>query len=80
MKELATITPQPIVRMCWVVDDMEASAQQWVGAMRAGPFCLVSHIQLSGLTYRGKPAKLDQASSVGQRGTTASRVEHAALQ
>jgi hypothetical protein len=33
MKELATITPQPIVQMCWAVDDMEASAQQWVETM-----------------------------------------------
>ena len=69
MKELATITPQPIVRMCWVVDDMESSAQQWVETMGAGPFFLVPHFQLDELTYRGKPATLDQLSAVGQWGT-----------
>jgi len=69
MKGLETITPHPIVQMCWVVDDMEAAALQWVKTMGAGPFFLLPHIQLDNLTYRGKPAQLDQSSAVGQWGT-----------
>ena len=69
MKGLETITPHPIVQMCWVVDDMEAVALQWVKTMGAGPFFLLPHIQLDDLTYRGKPATLDQSSAVGQWGT-----------
>ena len=68
-KELATITLQRFVQMCWVVGDMEASAQQWVETMGAEPFFLVPHIQLDEPTYRGKPATLDQSSAVGQWGT-----------
>ena len=52
-----------------VLADVEASAQQWVETMRAGPFFLFRHIQLDELTYRGKPSTLDQSSAVGQWGT-----------
>lgn len=69
VKEAARITPYPIVQMCWVVDDMKAAALQWVKLMGAGPFFRIPHIQLDELTYRGKPAKLDQSSAVGQWGT-----------
>jgi Glyoxalase/Bleomycin resistance protein/Dioxygenase superfamily len=65
---VSTITPHPIVQMCWVVDDMDAAALQWVKTMGAGPFFRIPHIQLDELTYRGKPAQLDQSSAVGQWG------------
>jgi len=68
MKGLDTITPHPIVQMCWVVDNMEAAAMQWVKTMGAGPFFLLPHIQLDELTYRGRSAQLDQSSAVGQWG------------
>lgn len=66
---IAAITPHPIVQICWVVDDMEAAALRWVKMMGAGPFFLLPHIQLDELTYRGKPATLDQSSAVGQWGS-----------
>ncbi len=69
MKGLDAITPHPIVQMCWVVDDMETTALHWVKTMGAGPFFLLPHIQLDDLTYRGKPAQLDQSSAVGQWGS-----------
>ena len=69
MKGRETITPHPIVQMCWMVDDMEAAALQWVKTIGAGPFFLLPHIQLDDLTYRGKPGTLDQSSAVGQWGT-----------
>ena len=50
MKGIDAITPHPIVQMCWVVDDMEAAAVQWVKTMGAGPFFLLPHIQLDELT------------------------------
>ena len=68
-KGINAITQRPIIQMCWVVDDMEAAAMQWVKTMGAGPFFLIPHIQLDELTYRGKPATLDQSSAVGQWGT-----------
>ena len=55
MKDIDKVTPHPIVQMCWVVDDMEAAALQWVKIMGAGPFFRIPHIQLDELTYRGKP-------------------------
>jgi glyoxalase/bleomycin resistance protein/dioxygenase superfamily protein len=69
IEKIAKITPHPIVQVCWVVDDMEAAARQWVNLVGAGPFFLLPHIQLDELTYRGKPASLDQSSAVGQWGT-----------
>jgi hypothetical protein len=66
---IEAITPHPIVQMCWVVDDMEAAALQWVKTTGAGPFFLIPHIRLDELTYRGKPAALDQSSAVGQWGS-----------
>ena len=80
MKGIETITPHPIVQMCWMVDDMETAAMQWVQTMGAGPFFLLPHIQLDELTYRGKPAKLDQSSAVGQWGADSSRIISATLQ
>lgn len=68
-KNLEIITPYPIIQMCWVVDDMDAAALQWVKMMGAGPFFRIPHIQLDELTYRGQSAKLDQSSAVGQWGT-----------
>lgn len=68
-KDIVTITPYPIVQMCWVVDDMDTAARQWIQAMGAGPFFRIPHIQLDELTYRGKRAILDQSSAVGQWGT-----------
>jgi hypothetical protein len=68
LEKISEFTPYPIVQMCWVVDDMEAAALQWVKMMGAGPFFRIPHIQLDELTYRGKPAKLDQSSAVGQWG------------
>jgi hypothetical protein len=69
IKGIDAITPHPIIQMCWVVDDMEAAAMQWVKTMGAGPFFLVPHLQYDELTYRGKPANLDQSSAVGQWGS-----------
>jgi Glyoxalase/Bleomycin resistance protein/Dioxygenase superfamily len=68
-KDVDTITPVPIVQMCWVVDDMDAAALRWVNTTGAGPFFRLPHIQLDELTYRGKPAALDQSSAVGKWGT-----------
>jgi hypothetical protein len=66
---IEAVAAHPIVQMCWVVDDMEAAALRWLETVGAGPFFLVPHIQLDHLTYRGKPATLDQSSAIGQWGT-----------
>ena len=79
MKELATITSQPIVHMSGVVGDMQASAQLWVETMWIGPFFMFPHIQLDELTYHVKPSKLYQSSTVGQRAPS-SRAVSTALQ
>lgn len=67
-EDVDSITPYPIVQMCWVVDDIDAAAARWVQTMGAGPFFRIPHIRLDELTYRGKPATLDQSSAVGQWG------------
>ncbi len=66
---IKTITPHPIVQICWVVGDLESAAMQWVNTLAAGPFFFSHHIQFDELTYRGEPATLDQSSAVGQWGT-----------
>src|SRR5215831_4825997 len=63
-KDIGTITPYPIVQMCWVVDDMDTAALQWVKTVGAGPFFRIPQIQIDELTYRGKAATLDQSSAV----------------
>jgi hypothetical protein len=55
MKDIDKVTPHPIVQMCWVVDDMDAAALQWVKMMGAGPFFRIPHIQLDELTYQASP-------------------------
>jgi hypothetical protein len=67
MKDIDKITLHPIVQMCWVVDDMDAAALQWVNMMGAALSSYPTY-QLDELTYRGKPGQLDQSSAVGQWG------------
>jgi hypothetical protein len=65
---IKAVTSRPIVQICWVVDDMEAAAMQWIEMFGAGPFFLSHHIEFDELTYRGKRATLDQSSAVCQWG------------
>jgi len=69
IKGIETLTSHPIIQMCWVVDDLEEAAMQWVKMMGTGPFFFIPHLQYDDLTYRGKPATLDQSSAVCQWGT-----------
>lgn len=59
---------RPVVQLCWVVDDIEGAVARWVEATGAGPFFLAPHIGFDELTHRGRPARLDQSSAIGQWG------------
>jgi hypothetical protein len=51
------------------VDDIESAVDRWVRTTGAGPFHLAAHIEFADLTYRGRPATLDQSSALGQWGS-----------
>jgi len=66
---IKSISQNPIVQICWVVDDMEKAARRWIDIMGAGPFFLIPHIEFEEVIYRGKPSTLDQSSAIGQWGS-----------
>ena len=68
MELAGTIAGGPIVQICWQVDDIATSVDRWVRTTGAGPFFLAGHIAFDELTYRGRPATLDQSSAIGQWG------------
>jgi hypothetical protein len=64
----STVLGRPVVQLCWVVDRIDEAVPRWVEATGAGPFFLAPHIRFDELTYRGRPARLDQSSAIGQWG------------
>ena len=62
--KIEAVISRPIVQICWVVDDMEAAAMQWVKTLGVGPWFLSPPVRFEELTYRGKPATLNQSSAV----------------
>lgn len=68
MIDLDRISPHPLVQVCWAVPDIAEAAQRFAQTTGAGPFFLSPHIAYADLTYRGRPATLDQSSAFGQSG------------
>lgn len=66
--DAAAMAGGPIIQMCWAVESISVAVPQWVQSVGAGPFFLAAHIPFGNLTYRGRPATLDQSSAVGQWG------------
>lgn len=56
------------VQVAYAVPDARIAAQHWVSRFGAGPFFLRSHIPVSDVVYRGRPARFDHSSAYGQWG------------
>ena len=56
------------VQIAYAVPDARIAAQHWVTRFGAGPFFLRSHIPVSDVMYRGRPARFDHSSAYGQWG------------
>lgn len=57
----------PVVQLAWHAPDIEAAAARWA-AEGAGPFYLLSHIEVGACLYRGRPARFEHSSAYGQAG------------
>ena len=56
------------VQIAYAVPDARAAALRWATEFGAGPFFLRSHISVSDVIYRGRPAPFDHSSAFGQWG------------
>ena len=56
------------VQIAYAVPDARGAALRWVAEFGAGPFFLRSHIPVSDVMYRGRPAHFDHSSAYGQWG------------
>lgn len=58
----------PPVQIAYAVPDARRAAAHWAAEFGAGPFFLRSHIRLTDVSYRGRPAAFDHSSAYGQWG------------
>ena len=56
------------VQIAYAVPDAHRAAMRWASDFGAGPFFLRSHIPVSDVVYRGRPARFDHSSAYGQWG------------
>lgn len=63
------ITQNPIVQLCFLVDDLDEAIERWVDVIGAGPFFVMRHIPLEHVTYRGEPSTYDHSAALGQWGS-----------
>ena len=61
--------PGSIMQIAYVVDDLAAAAERWVGLTDAGPFFVLPHLQLTEPRYRGAPTDLDCSIALGYSGS-----------
>ncbi len=57
-----------LIQAAWVVNDLEQSMQRWIETLRVGPFFVVPHCKVEGVSYRGAPAPLDFSAALAQAG------------
>lgn len=58
----------PPVQVAYAVDDVVSAARRFSAATGAGPFVVVSHIELASARIRGAPDEFDHSSAYGQWG------------
>lgn len=59
------------MQLCWVVPDLEAAIDHWVGTSGAGPFFVFEDVHFTESHYRGQPADIPpHRAAIGQFGET----------
>lgn len=63
-------TEQAIFQNAWVVDDVEATARNWVETFNLGPFFMAEYRpeDLSDVLYKGKPGTMNMLLAIAQAG------------
>jgi hypothetical protein len=62
--------PGTLIENAYVVPDLDAALDVWIGAGNAGPFFLVEHaLPATGCTHRGRPTPLHTRVAFGVSGT-----------
>lgn len=56
------------VQLAYVVADVVAAARLWSARHGAGPFFVNPHIEVSDVVHRGRPARFDHSTALGQWG------------
>lgn len=46
----------PVMQLAFWPKDFDAALAHWTGTMGVGPFFLIEHVALEGMTYRGAPS------------------------
>jgi hypothetical protein len=57
-----------VIQASWVVDDVAATALQWVRTTGIGPFFVFEHIPVEEPSYRGQPVAIDFSVAIAQAG------------
>lgn len=57
-----------IIQMAYVVEDIRASIDWWIGHAKTGPWFLLDHFWAEDQVYRGEPSRADVAIAMGFAG------------
>ncbi len=57
-----------VMQVAWLVADLASAAEAWVRLTGIGPFVHASHVQIDGLTHRGRPAAIDFSVAIAHAG------------
>ena len=65
--------PQPlmnhkVIQLAYVVNDLEASAHQWMKSFGVGPFYILDRPQLTNPVFRGQPGQAEFSTALAQAG------------
>ena len=59
---------QQVLQLAYVVSDLEAAVQRWLGSVACGPFLVRRHLTITDGLYRGGPSTVDFSMAVAQAG------------
>lgn len=59
---------QPLLQMCFAVDDVDEACKKWSEAVGAGPWARYPAVGFKSLHFKGKPSDMQQGGAVGYWG------------
>jgi hypothetical protein len=74
--DLPAVGGSSFLQMAWSVADLDAAVATWVQTMGAGPFFVRRHLDMSRVSYRGRPCSADWSIALGQLGSVQIELVH----
>lgn len=65
---MSYLLDQPLLQMCFSVDDVDEACRRWSEAVGAGPWARYPAVEFKSLNFRGKPDPMQQGGAVGYWG------------